>query len=242
MKFKNIIAAGCSFTADGIGGVPPSDNNQGGNSFIDYAEHTASEPMSWASFVAADLQPVSFVNVSGHGHGNIMSTIAVHDVFTRYKYQPDNTLVMFNITGLERMDYVCGWNNPHRSGLVSWTSALLPYTFIGSIKPIMREMQRNQGLDTIPYQTTKALEMFMFWLDHMNIPYVFTMMMDYLADPILKTVIEPRRSRLVTFDGHNSMFDYVSAKNMLAIDQQHPSRQGHRMIADFAIEKISLLS
>lgn len=242
MKFKNIIAGGCSFTADGIGGVPPTPHSEGGNSFIDYTDHKAKEPMSWASFIAAELQPKSFINVSGHGHGNMMSAMVIRDLFKRYSYHRDNTLVLFNISGPERMDYVCGWDNPYRSGLVAWTENLLPYTFIGPAKPIMAKMRRNQGLESIPYQTAHAMEMLMFWLDSMNIFYLFTMMNDYIDHLTMASVVTPRINRLVTFDQHPSMLEFVQANNLTAFDGEHPSRHGHKIIADTVLQKIGLLS
>lgn len=242
MKFDNIIAAGCSFTADGIGGLPPGFDTDGCNSFIDYDGFPASKPFTWASHVARDLRPKSFINLAGGGHGNIMLANSVTEIINQYNYDLDRTLVIFNLSEPERLDIMCAWDHPERSGMVPWDQAIIPHSYIGPLKPSYHNFRKNMGLEQVRRQTSRVVDMFFSWLENNRIQFVFTMMNNYLAVEDMYGCISPRLDRLVQCKDHTGMYEYVCHHNLNLQDNLHPDHRGHRNIADFVLEKISLLS
>ena len=238
--YKNIIAGGCSFTADGIGGSPPTDASEGNCSFLSYPGIDTATPFGWASHVAAALQPKSFVNLAGHGHGNIMTAQVIPEMFRRYRYHKDDTLVIFNLTEPERMDVACDWASPDRSGLVGWSPEILPYTFVGPAKPVMTSLKKTMGLEQIAQTSAVAVDLLFTWLEHHNVDFLFAMMNDYTQYPVMqKTLKIPehavgrsnRMNHCVTFDGLYGMREYVAVKKINTGDGEHPDADGHRAIA-----------
>ena len=242
MKFHNIIAAGCSFTADGIGGLPPSIDNEGCNSFIDYDDFPAATPYSWASHIARDLAVRSFVNLAGGGHGNIMLANSVTEIINQNEYDLDHTLVIFNLTEPERLDIMCAWDHHERSGMVPWDKNIISHSYIGPLKPTYHNFRKNMGLEQVRMQTARVVDMFFSWLENNKIQFVFTMMNNYIADDQMAKIILPRLDRLVQCENYTNMYEYVCNRNLNREDNLHPDREGHRRIADFVLERISLLS
>ena len=61
MDVRHLVVSGNSFTQDGIGGVPPTVNGEGGCSFGPEGNRTV--PGSWAGYVAQKLQKVNGINI-----------------------------------------------------------------------------------------------------------------------------------------------------------------------------------
>jgi len=78
MRIKNILASGCSFTQDAIGGFPPTESI-GGNSFREDPDYQCSVPKSWASFLAKQIDPDSFINCAAGSHGNHLVSKTIVD-------------------------------------------------------------------------------------------------------------------------------------------------------------------
>ena len=72
--YKNLIVSGSGFSAHGIGGVPPTENSEGGCSYIDDPDFPALEPLTWAGILAKKLQVTSLVNLSTDSGGNLLTS------------------------------------------------------------------------------------------------------------------------------------------------------------------------
>ena len=234
--FKNIIAGGCSFTAHTLGGRPPTQFYVGEN---DYSNNSLN-PNSWASFVAADLKPQSFINLASGGSGNIVIANSIIDCFSRYNYEIDNTLLLFNLSGWDRYDLICDWHHPECSDYVQWNKDILPYAYIGHGKPLYEKIRKELGFNNIEHLITNFTELFLTWLDTKKINYTFTLMSE-IDRNIFNKVISTRKDKLVTFGEIMYMREYALSINQTYPDHQHPNQQGHRQIADYAIEKIKNL-
>jgi hypothetical protein len=61
----HIIAGGCSFSAHGLGGIPPNPNQPtGGCSYIDQGNGTGMEPNTWVGYLAQRFQVQSLANTA----------------------------------------------------------------------------------------------------------------------------------------------------------------------------------
>ena len=84
----NILASGCSFTADGLGGRPPEPADPGGNSFRQDPDYEMQTPVSWASHLANIIDPDSFCNLAGHSHGNFFISKTIIDCLEKFDTCP----------------------------------------------------------------------------------------------------------------------------------------------------------
>ena len=66
MKLKNIVVSGCSFSADALGGLPPTKDYSGGNSFREDPDYTTSVPTTWASFLAKIAMETAIIQIEIH--------------------------------------------------------------------------------------------------------------------------------------------------------------------------------
>ena len=76
-QYKNLLVGGCSFSADGVGGSPPTNTSSGGCSFIEDLDYTPAHPDTWPGFLARKLGVVSLINTASSGHGNNLITHSV---------------------------------------------------------------------------------------------------------------------------------------------------------------------
>jgi len=240
MKVKNILASGCSFTQDGLGGLPPTLTQLGWNSYregdVDYPAKT---PQSWASFLAKKIDPDSFVNLATAGHGNYLVSKTIYDMLQTYNYNPKNTLVIFNISHMARMDVVCEYNT--ENDLIPWPQDILNYSFLKPNSDKWSNVMKNQQSDIeelIIYNTERLRELFEY-LDKNKYPFVFTTLADYTDLPI----VQEYKEHYIQLPG-NGMFEYAGILGLLSEDEFHPNLEAHflisRVIYDFICEKYNV--
>lgn len=228
MKITNLIASGCSFTHDGIGGVPPTSKSIGGSSFRDYDEVKGAECKSWASFLSKFLEVDSFVNFASSGHGLVLTCNTIIDALNKYNYNQNNTLVIFNITSFDRLDVKINWNSNDISDYIPWNSDLLDYTFAKIRGPIWKQEFNQQDIKTLAKTSETALQTLFDYLEQNKFKFVFTMMENYLGNQL----IQKHKHHLVSLDPGKGMYEFCKAKQLLAEDNFHPSIEGHKQIAN----------
>jgi hypothetical protein len=237
---KNLIASGCSFTEDGIGGVPPSPTDPlGGNSFLEIQEYPSTTPKSWASMIAKKLQVTSFVNLAAAGHGNISIANNMLTLLTRFTYNPAETLILFNITDPSRLDIPCDKLHPEHSCYSEWPEKIIPFKYIVSKESdITRGLTKTIGVDQVEILTSNMILGMMSFLKQNNFNFKFLLMSDYTAHPTLSPVISNFSSNLVKLDPGVGMHEFSIITNNLHADGWHPSIEAHRAIADCVINSL----
>lgn len=236
--FKNIIASGCSFTEDGIGGVPPSPiDTLGGNSFLEI--QNSPTPKSWASMIAKQLQATSFVNLAASGHGNISIANNMLTFLKRFTYNPAETLILFNITDPFRLDIPCDLLNSEQSCYSEWPEEIIPFKYIVSKESkILVDLTKTMGVDQVEILTSNMLLGMMSYLKQNNFNFKFLLMSDYTTHPTLTPVISSFSNNLIKLTPGIGMREFSNAINNLHSDGWHPGIEAHRAIADCVINSL----
>lgn len=227
IKFKNILAGGCSFSQNGIGGEPPTLTSAGANSFRYDIDYGKAEPVSWTSFLAHSMNPDSFTNVAVSGQGLIATSKTICDMLDRFNYQPSDTLVIFNISELSRLDIQCNFIDGTR--FVPWTSDMLDYSFL---QPHTTEWKKHfveTNLEKIQEQNLNSLSILFKYLKYNKYPFVFTLL-DNITDISL---IQKYKSHLVPLKQHG-IYEYCRSINAISEDHFHPTTQGYHAVGKFA--------
>ena len=233
MKLKNIVVSGCSYSADAIGGLPPTKDYSGGNSFREDPDYTTSVPTTWASFLAKKINPDSFVNLATSAHGNYLISKTLIDMLEKFNYSPKNTLVVFNISQMARMDVVCKYNT--ENNFILWTQDILNYSFLKPRSPKWRKVMydyEDNITGLITYNTVRLNELFEY-LNTNKYPFVFTTLADYTDMP----VIQKNKEHYVQLPG-NGMFEYTESMGLLDDDGSHPNIEAHELIGKIAYDFI----
>ena len=236
MKIEHWIFGGCSFTASGIGGMPPSNNTSGASSFIDYPLDNIekSNTRTWAEIVAeqADICS-STVNVASPSHGNILTSRAILYLLKHYDYNPENTVILFNISDPGRLDEVCDFNHKDESKFVSWTKDIIPFSFKTQNK------QDQASFRETDRHTSDFLFLFLEYLKHKKFKFLFTTMSDYTNHPDLATIINENQTHFVPCGPMIGMKEYCLNNNLtISKTNLHPKLEGHKKIASIVIERL----
>ena len=231
MEIKNLLTSGCSFSEDGIGGMPPTTDSPGGCSFIYDPDFDLMEPRSWPGRLARKLQVTSLVNVASGGHGNILISHSLISMLRQIKYKKEDTLVMFNLSDPTRHDFYTAEKSKSKSRSNSWNpdhSSLVPYN-----------LQVDRLVIGCEYYTSQSVFLLMNYLRTNGFNFYFMMMSDYTDDESLGPIIEEFKDHLITFDPGPSMMQWaVKTNNVISNQDHHPSTTGQRLIADMIYNKI----
>jgi hypothetical protein len=228
--YKHVIAGGCSFTACSTGGLPPTDKHpNGGNSYTYDLNIPAG---SWAAYVARQLNSLSFVNVAIESHGNYHTAISLVHVISKFNYTPADTLVLFNITDLERYD-VLTTDNENKCKYQTWDQTLLDYNIVS--RKISDPIRKIKG-DAQTIESNVILNLLTKFLESSNINYRFLMMGDYthlLDDTLLNN------KNLIKLPNGVGMIEYCR-RNQLNISESdyHPTVKGHASIGKLVLETL----
>jgi hypothetical protein len=226
MRIKNILASGCSFTHDAIGGLPPTESI-GGNSFREDPDYQCSVPKSWASFLAKKINPDSFVNVASPGHGNHLVSKTIVDCLEKFNYRSDNTLVIFNVSDMARLDIETAYNTDNDN--IHWTQAILDYSFLKPESLQWRQHLLDTEVEQIEQQSVRSLKRLFEYLKDNEYPFVFVCMKDYTDMPL----IQQYQDHLVPLPG-NGMYEFCNSINRISKDDFHPDPLGHQAVAELA--------
>lgn len=239
MPITHIVASGCSFTQDGIGGIPPDHlNPTGGCSFIGSGDYTPAIPNSWASMVAKKIQCQSLVNFASSSHGNILISMTLIEALTKYSaYSPENTLVLFNLTDLGRLDVPCSHDHPDKTTQNNWNN-ILPFTFLSNKSKLHSTICKNIGIEQIEIMSQHAVLALLNFLEQRKFNYRFMIMRGYSKDSKMESIINQHRCGLVELPG-GSMEKYCIMNNLtISKTDTHPTRHGHMMLADMVYDTL----
>ena len=235
MIINNIIAGGCSFTQDGISGVPPDHNQIGGNSFLAYPDDNivAKVPKTWAGIISQRLAVKNMVNLAAGGHGNLLTANSLFSVLTKFNYPKDQTLILFNITEPTRLDMPCEFSHQDRCADIHWGPEILPLTYLSHSCSSIKKLKHQLGSDAISYLTSNSLQFFLSFLKSKQYKFLFLTMCDYTSDRYLGPILNQYQKNYVTLDQFNNMMDFCVHNQVTVSDKDyHPNITGHEMIAD----------
>lgn len=237
--FRNIIASGCSFSSNGLGGLPPTlQHPDGACSFIPDPDYQSIEPVSWTSILAKKINIKSFVNVAAASHGNVLVANNILTLINRFNYSAIDTLVLFNLSDPARMDVMCDWNRNSKSARCDWPDQVLPYGYIDRNVDLVKKTTQMMGVDQVELFTSNAILGMMSFLKHRGFKFYFTMMRDYRDNLHLGPVIQEFSDHLVTLSPGVGMYEHASILNFLADDNHHPNLEGYHSIALQVLNKI----
>ena len=236
-QFKNLVVSGCSFSA----GSSDSD--------IHYA---SDNPHTWSHFLLPKINPKTFVNLAIPAGGNIASGHnIVYLLETNKCFTASDTLVLFNITGLDRLDTMCYDDHSSATPYFQWNKEfgfgwLTEGTFCsaGPFTPFKGMLQKNIGLPQIITLNSLAIVNTITYLEANNFQYAFMLMdqkIKWDSPDFLKKFLDNRSAHSVTFNGISNMHEYCKQNCLLKNDQFHPNQEGHSAIADFVYQHIDKL-
>jgi hypothetical protein len=251
-QYKNLIASGCSFTSNGMGGAPPTDRSQGGCSYIDDPQEIVGEksylaltPGSWSGFLAQKLNVTSMINTASGSHGNILIVHTLLEILNKFPYDPEHTLIVFNLSDPARLDLPCEFNHVDADHThILWTKNIIDHSYLklsGSDTKI-NKIIRLMGIDQVEQFTSNAVELLFTLLEHRKYNFYFMMMKNYINHRYLGPVIEKYKDRLINLSPGISMYDFCQlTNNYISKLDEHPTINGHKLIADAVYSHINAL-
>jgi hypothetical protein len=235
-QYQNFVTTGCSFTAGVIS--KPNDT-------LDAWQQKSSV---WPHYCFLEMDPPNntFTNLAMPGSSNISAfSNLIYFLETNKEYTPENTLVGFNLTSLSRIDEICDVNDPRANkdlcciepeGLLhpsqsmgfSWITRVNDYALTEYTHPeILNMLAVVNGIT---------------YLEANNFDYFFMLMIDeiFTESPTwFQEFLTKYSSRWVKFDNALSMFSFVDQRSLtISEDDQHPSRDGHKLIAETVLNFI----
>ena len=238
--YKHLLVSGCSFTSDGIGGLPPSLSSDGGCSFANDPEFIPRHSNSWAGFLALKLNVTSLVNTAAAGHGNILIANSILECLNRFNYSSTDTLVIVNISDPARFDAPCAYDHPEVDNKnIPWDYTLLPYSYMNRNNKIIKDIEKNIGIDQIEYLTTNYVEFLFTLLENRNIDFYFLIMNDF-NNSYLTTVFDKFDRHFIKLNPGISMIQFCQQTNStVSADDYHPNIVGHKQIANILYTHIN---
>lgn len=233
MKIKHIVAGGCSFTADGIGGMPPRADHPGACSFLHGAE-----PRTWVGHVARDLEVTSLVNVAAGSHGNMVTRQAISHVLQNNAYDPQDTMVLLNITETVRLDAVCDWYQGNQSKWIPWESDLVPWTYFSRDSMDVLKHVKSMDIDTIQLVSSIFIKHLFEDLTSQGYQFRYLLMKDIAKDAGLAAVLAPYQHNQIRLPGRPDMWGFCREYGYLDTDGFHPDADGHRVMAQQVLNQI----
>jgi hypothetical protein len=232
-RYKNLLVSGCSFTQDGIGGMPPDQQSIGSCSFIEDVSYTAAQPRSWVGFLARRLGIVSLINTASSSHGNILVANTLLECINQYRYNPNNTLIIFNISDPTRLDLMCSHDHHESDGEnIPWNDSLIPYSFMKRKSQIIATLEKSIGFEQIERITSIQIEFLFNFLENKGFDFYFLTMSDY-SGTCLESVLNKFNKHFINLTPGSSMIEYCKiTNNHMAFDDYHPSVAGHEQIAN----------
>jgi hypothetical protein len=218
------LTAGCSFT------VCSSDVLAARNN-----------PESWPHFLIQKLDIDSFANLAMSSGGNgAMANNLIYFLETKRHWTPENTLVGFSITELDRLDIRCPLGHPDANQTFSWDqdlghSWLTTNGFTFSPPPFKDLLKKNQGYEQIVDQNCLEVTKLFAYLDLHKFPYFFMLIDNDVngdSPDWFKRVLEDHQQHRVKPGGYIGMSEYVGSIGQCLPDGWHPNTDGHSKIAD----------
>lgn len=207
---------------------------------------------SWPNFIVEKTKPY-FINNFGltGGGNNAMCTTLLYLIETQQVASPETSIILFNITGLDRIDIITTPEHPNINTTGSWHN-VFPFAWItsggwtgrpsGQAKSLIDNLQKNSDYNQIILENSLRIINFIRYLEVKGYRFYFMLMDSTIfrdAPDFFINFIESYRNKIwITFDQYNTMHDLITANNMTENDKFHPNAHGHKLISDYVYERI----
>lgn len=227
MFFNNLITTGCSFTA--------------GTSNIQLAKK---EKTTWAHYLLEPWNVTNFINLAIPGCSNIASSFNMKHYVLKYidNFSYKDTIIIFNLTGLDRYDLLVEHNHIDANNNFSWNKDnefdwITSGGFLNENKHFQK-LQRTLGYENIVRLNQMAIIDLFNFLEHLSFPYAFMCMdNDILTEntnEFFVNYMNKKTNKLITFNNLH-MYEFCKTNLLLEEDNFHPNKQGHEEIAKYII-------
>lgn len=226
-----LVNAGCSFTA--------------GTSDMCQAK---TNPQSWGHFLLSKIEPRIYINLSMPGGGNRQTADNLTYLLnTKPEITPSNSLILFNISGLDRIDTMCSIEHPDANKNFSWSKDfgfgwITEGGFVSTKAPFRGSLQKNMELEQIRLSSCLAIIQLLAFLELKKFRFGFMTMHDRIFDECpewFKTVIfEHYYHNYMRFGEVLSMHEFAKSKNLLASDGFHPNLEANQLVADMVYQTL----
>jgi hypothetical protein len=185
--------------------------------------------------------------LSGGGNTSICHNIS-YVIDTDPVFAPENTLVLFNITGLDRIDLMVQSDHPDINTNGSWHK-VFPFAWItsggwltGKLKKITDTLQKNLGWDSVIRSNCLNIINFIQRLEADGYRYYFMLMDDQILDDapdFFINFIKSKTQQWITFNEYLSMHSYGKSLGLLESDNFHLTLEGNLKIAEIVNNQIT---
>lgn len=195
----------------------------------------------FAQMLAPDKDMLTNLAIPGGGNIAAMTNLVFWLEKSKHKIFPDNTLIGFNITELNRWDTPCALDNPDANkdfacidskGLVHPSAAL-------DVAWITRGIQwPDRDLSNVDVVSSLAILNCFCYLELRGFKYFFMLMSDSIynnSPAFLQDALQKRKKQWVNFTNGVSMFEFVTSRNQITNDG-HPTIDGHKIIAKCVLD------
>lgn len=235
-KFRHIVASGCSQTSDGIGGTPPRQDHVGSCSFVNGAD--SASPVSWVSHMAVNYQVSSLCNTAAAAHGNILIHDTIIDTLERYQYNSDDTLVLFNLSWITRLDIPCGFDHFDRSNEIFWKSDFLPYSYLKQQSRTLQQFYEHIGKQQVKQTSVRSILNLFHYLENRGFTYRFVLASDDVWEQSYdKQILSTHQCQYVPINEYKGMREFARGSG-LSHDGNHPNADGHRVVAQLVMQSL----
>jgi hypothetical protein len=179
------------------------------------------------------------------GGGNISATKNLILYIEKHKnqIQSNNTIIVLNITGLNRWDLPCHVTNLNANKDLACVDSIgiaHPSEGLGLAWITKQSRYGDLNIDHVDVISALSIIECLSYLELNSLPYFFMVMAsaDYESSPdFLKKFLNSRNDKWVKFNQHIGMFDYVKSIDLITNDN-HPTVEGHRVIANHVIKHL----
>ena len=237
-KYKHFITSGCSFSS----GVINNPNNT--------LEAWQNQSFAWPHYCFLDMwaDDHTFLNFAQPGNGITATfTSLIYYLELNKHITPGNTLIGFNLTGLERQDIPAKVDHPNANSDLA-TRDTKKELQLGWIRRNDLTVSTEQYYTDIMQQGAEEISNFnkiaaiqgITYLESRGFDYFFMLMTESIvdsADDYFYKFLDERHQNWVTFDKHRGMYEFVK-EQQLATSDGHPSKEGHWLIASHVLEHL----
>lgn len=227
LTYKNLIVAGCSFS-------------EGTNR----KELFNNTPETWSHFLVNKyLTSVNrYINLGIPGGGNTQIVKSLIYTLETTNLNPNETLVLFNITGLQRIDLMCQIEQPDHNEYFRWKNmynfSYINIPHLNSTDTIFKDLlHKNLGYNEVVLSNSIELIGLFHYLKSKNIDYKF-MLLDNTIEERCPDVLKTYIDSAIKFNGLN-MYEYCEENNLLDTDNFHPSTDGYSALSDFIYQSLT---
>lgn len=231
-KIQNFIVTGCSFTASLLDNILPTSD-----AYNSRASH-------WPHTVFSKLGPEDkkFINLAMGAGGNMAAFTNLSYFLNLYKeYTPENTLIGFNITGLNRKDKICLPNDINES---EHRVCIDVPTYL-NISWYPDQYTRTDDLNLTLIQNATRIIDAISYLELRGYTYFFMIMNDdiYTKSPSwFQGFLDERRNKnWILFGEYLSMLSFSKSINgCVSSTDLHPTMSTHKLIGQHVINFLNI--